>query len=402
MKVLEFGDFFSTIESFPFISTKTLLEYDMVILDFEYITRGSSNTHTPQYERRKKQLAEFVQFKNIPLVFFTPHEDYFYTAGGRKSLDFLAPIPKFEIQREEGTQVSVKTNTPFYEFLTKYKEHIHYVAYFTSRPGQIIVETPLTKHPLGFWDMNCVILPRFKNITKEKESEVLKDLYSALKKSRSSQPKAALPEWTAKFLLPNEEKLSQEIHQLNTEIEALKVELQNKKNMRDALANRKLLFTGTGVELEQEVETVLREIGFEVLEAEDNREDLIVKYEEKFAVIEVKGVSGTSAERHAAQLEKWSAEFFERTGNKPKPILIVNAFKDLPLNERTEDTFPNQMLKYSESRDHCLMSTLQLLFIYFSINEDKNTKKDLIEKMLSTVGVFQEFKEWNSFISFDS
>ena len=82
------------------------------------------------------------------------------------------------------------------------------------------------------------------------------------------------------------------------------------------------------------------------LEAEKGRSDKIAKYGEVAIVAEIKGVTKSAAEKHAAQLEKWVAQYFEENEVSPKGMLIVNGFCDMPLNERLEDVFPQQMLKY--------------------------------------------------------
>jgi hypothetical protein len=77
-------------------------------------------------------------------------------------------------------------------------------------------------------------------------------------------------------------------------------------------------------------------------------------------VVETKGVTKSAAESHCAQLKKWVAEDLE-AGRKSKGILIINAFLNDPPLARTQPTFPDQMRRYAEMRNHCLASGLQLL-----------------------------------------
>jgi hypothetical protein len=81
-------------------------------------------------------------------------------------------------------------------------------------------------------------------------------------------------------------------------------------------------------------------VGGTVTEPKPGREDWKVTFTEGNAVVEVRGVKGSAAERHAAQLEKWVAGGFEETGSAPKEILIVNTWRETPLVERTEPSFP--------------------------------------------------------------
>jgi len=61
---------------------------------------------------------------------------------------------------------------------------------------------------------------------------------------------------------------------------------------------------------------------------------LILDYKGKIAVVEVKGLGKSAAENNAAQLEKWVSEYYLTKGIKPKGILIVNAYKDVPFKEQ--------------------------------------------------------------------
>src|SRR5262249_14378986 len=146
----------------------------------------------------------------------------------------------------------------------------------------------------------------------------------------------------------------------------------------------KTLFTGTGNELESKVEFVFKNLGFEIHDTVSNRDDLIVKYKDRIAVIEVKGVVGSAAEKNATQLEKWVTEYHFENEIEPKGILIVNAFKDIELKDRKDPTFPNQMLSYSIKKEHCLISSTQLLCLYFDAIKNPDKKEELINSLFDT------------------
>ena len=58
------------------------------------------------------------------------------------------------------------------------------------------------------------------------------------------------------------------------------------------------------------------------MEVLPDRDDLILQYNDRIAVVEIKGVLRKSAaERHAAQLEKWVSSYFSDKGIRPKGIL---------------------------------------------------------------------------------
>ena len=109
-------------------------------------------------------------------------------------------------------------------------------------------------------------------------------------------------------------------------------------------------------------------------------------------------MKSSSAEKHAAQLEKWVSQYYEKNDIKPKGILVVNAYNDRPLEERTEPAFPNQMLKFSIAREHCLITGLQLLCLYLDCKDDDEKRRKAIDDLLTTNGVFDKYQDWSEFI----
>lgn len=406
MKVAEFGGSFKNVDRFSYTSSRTFLEFDMLFFDFNSMLDNSYLKRAGEYEKRKKELEEFIYYKNIPLIFFTPEQSSFNVIvnNGNKatSFDFFAPIPKTETERQAGTTMQIESRGLFTDFLIKYQDYFYYDAYLSVFSGTKIASTPLSNKPLGFWSQSCVFLPPVKTTIQNVQEDFFNDLYSIIKKIRVAQQRTELPEWTKNYLLPTESELVDNIDLISTKIDALNDELMIKREQYDSVTKKKLFFVATGSELEEQIEKLLVELGFEVLETGNNREDLVVQYKDKIAVVEIKGVKGSSAEKHAAQLEKWSAEYFARTETKPKPILIVNAYKDSPIIERNEPVFPDQMLKYSTLRDHCLISTLQLLGMYYHIQGNPADVDSQIKNLFSTVGTYKEFAEWDKFITLRS
>jgi len=178
-------------------------------------------------------------------------------------------------------------------------------------------------------------------------------------------------------------------------------QLKNEKEILAEQQQKKIMFTGTGKELEGSIETICRELGLEILEVQENRDDLIVKFNDRIAVMEIKGVSGTAAEKHASQLEKWVSAYHEEYGIFPKGVLVVNGYKDTQLSDRTAEIFPNQMLPYSQRREHCLITSTQLLGLYFEAVKHPEKKNELVESLFNTIGVYQDFKNWTGFVEFD-
>ena len=160
----------------------------------------------------------------------------------------------------------------------------------------------------------------------------------------------------------------------------------------------KILLTASGPVLEEIVKDVLISLGFTLKQTQKGRSDIVAEYNNINIVAEIKGVSKSAAEKHAAQLEKWVAEFIEENDKVPKPLLIINGFCNTPIDERTEDVFPNQMLKYCNSREHALITTTQLLCLFIEITQNPECANERLSELLSCVGVYQRYKDTNAYL----
>ena len=106
----------------------------------------------------------------------------------------------------------------------------------------------------------------------------------------------------------------------------------------------------------------------------------------------------SAAEKHAAQLEKWVAGSFADTGTGHKGILVVNTWRETPLDKRTEEDFPAQMIPYSVGREHVLLTGLDLFVIAAEIYTDPAKADYWRGKILSTSGRLDGVPDWREYI----
>ena len=188
--------------------------------------------------------------------------------------------------------------------------------------------------------------------------------------------------------------LGQDLKKLTT----IKAEIAKRETLINKIKHKKILLAASGTTLEEVVKETLQEIGFALHEAEVGRSDIIASYDGVDVVAEIKGVSKSAAEKHAAQLEKWVAQFIEEKDHSPKALLIVNGYCDTPLSERTEEVFPDQMLKYCKSREHALITTTQLLCLYIEIKNNPTCAKERITELLSCVGKYSRYLDYKNYL----
>lgn len=208
---------------------------------------------------------------------------------------------------------------------------------------------------------------------------------------------AEVDRWAKEYKFLPELDLEKNLEQYITNLREAQAEVDRTLADLSIFREMKHLISGSGESLEIKVAEVFADLGFDVKKGELGRDDLIISKGERIAVVEIKGVKKSAAEKHAAQLEKWSATYFENNDVIPKPILVVNAFNETRLELRNENPFPNQMLTYSNARNHCLITTIQLLGMWLASKANPEKLDVLTDHLFETVGVFQNFSNFNEF-----
>jgi hypothetical protein len=437
MRVLSVGTVLNRklASSTSFGSSVSFLDYDLVICDFSNSLSGyhfqyghdtymgypcldddSSVKISNDIARRKAEIRELLKLGRMVVIFTsTPVKCYIGTGEtlssgtGRNAritrmvnqIDVTAclPIPVSTVVAS-GESIEFHGNEPFKSFWNANKDNFVYEAYLEKQIGHPLFVIEGTNQTIGFYHQidngHLLFVPSLR--TKKPTSLFVESLITLFDNLKQDTGDFELPEWTREYLLPNEQRETDNLRILENELSQLLALITKQKEKIAIIEQYKISLCGSGRALEVVVQKILSEIGFEVREGAPGRDDMILNYNEQVVVAEIKGVGKSAAEKHAAQLEKWVSEYFSTHGMQPKGILIVNAFKDIPIKDRTESPFPDQMIGYSQHREHCLITTFQLLGIYFDVLQNPEKKDELIKNMLATQGVYTEYQNWSEFI----
>ena len=201
-----------------------------------------------------------------------------------------------------------------------------------------------------------------------------------------------LPVWAQSLTLHEDVPRRTRIAELEASISQMAGEISEMQRDQAELDQWRHLFTASGEVLERQVANAFEALGFEVLESPQGRRDLRIRYGEEFAVVEVKGLSKSAAEANAAQLEKWTAEAMIEYSTRHKGVLVANTWRALPLSDRNV-AFPHQMLAYAESRDHCLITGLQLFLMVSAVRRDPGARETIARQILDTVGSMPDWDD---------
>lgn len=420
-----------------FRSSVSFMDYDAVIIDTSYLSQkyGTDYPHTyegkrlisndesrlmvEEFERTKAQIIEFLkQEKNVFVLMATNEKCFIHTGQSEYSItDIVAPFNTFSFLPIDlnptmviGEKFNITRKSPYSNFFQATKDMIYYEAYFEAPKKSALLTVPNTDKAISavfeYEKGKIIILPyhyeeeSFKTEKEWKKNakkylDALFELNNALISHADSY---VLPLWSDSIKVINEEEEENRLEQDVKKLHNIEEKIKKRKELIKAIKKKKILFTGSGTPLEEVVKETLQEIGFTLCEAEIGRSDIIASYNGTDVVAEIKGVSKSAAERHAAQLEKWAAEFIEENEHTPKAILIVNGYCDTPLTERTEDVFPNQMLKYCEARGHILITTTQLLCLYVDIKNNPDCAQERITELLSCVGKYQRYLDFGNYL----
>ena len=426
-----------------FRASISLLDYDAVVIDVGCLAESYPKDETfrnkpllsdfcshqirEDFSVIKEQIIELLKLgRNLFLLMGRNDNCYVYTgekqySGTGKNARTTNMVQEFDMYsflpigikatHVSGMEWSICGNSPYRDFFKQTAKLSQYESYFRIREQC----TPLAKIkgtekmvaaviPYEQGKIICLPQPYYKENYKKVEywrnngKVYLDSLFELDDKLSIADEECNLPAWADDIHLLGEKEELQKREKIERKIVELQLELERQKQLIEGIQRYKLLLTSTGAVLEEITKKVLSELGFVILDAEKGRSDIIAKYNDIGVVAEIKGVTKSAAEKHAAQLEKWVSQYIEETESTPRPLLIVNGYCETPIANRTESVFPQQMLKYCEARGHALITTTQLLCLYIDIQKNPTYKEERISELLSCVGIYKRYMDFYEYL----
>ncbi|GAB3097806.1 hypothetical protein G8770_15215 [Aestuariicella hydrocarbonica] len=151
------------------------------------------------------------------------------------------------------------------------------------------------------------------------------------------------------------------------------------------------LISETGGALVSAVEIYLKWLGFEsVVNLDDTdpdilEEDIQIDCEDRFLVIEIKGIGGTSTDKDCSQVSKIK---YRRAEERDKfdvfGLYIVNHQRYMPPKSRSNPPFTENQIKDAGHDKRGLLTTYDLYKAYFMIEEGILQKEDVRESLFKT------------------
>lgn len=397
--IAQIGNIFD-VESFHSMSSQNLLEYDMILIDGRVLMEEINDAEHKKYVLLMlERLTSFIENANMPLVIYCTESMSLNSLNHNDSRNLLEMFNlDLEIEAKKGGKIDTNRDNPKRDFFDKYNPESEYYYTFSKHPGVSIGQARNSFQAVGFYTKDFIVLPDLKDYHKMSFYEYFGELYTLCKSIRKGDIELILPDWTINYHVPQEEQMLDKISKVDHDLGKLLAQKKTLEHNLDSHRALKMLWTASGTVLEMIVKKVFEELGFKSLPTAENRDDLLLSWKGRSIVVEVKGLTKSAAERNAAQLEKFLSMHLEIDGKLPKGLLVVNTYRNLPLANRTEVSFPNQMLDYSIKREHCLITTIQLCTLLFYVRDNPDQIDSVVEGLLACIGPYEEFPDWSKYI----
>ena len=171
-------------------------------------------------------------------------------------------------------------------------------------------------------------------------------------------------------------------------------------NIEESIAQLKIkyeflndLVSESGEKLVKAVEYYMKWLGFEsVVNLDDTNpdvleEDLQIDYGDRFLVVEIKGLGGTSTDKDCNQISKIRYRRAEQRGKFDVfGLYIVNHQRYMPPKSRANPPFSEHQINDASLDNRGLLTTYELYKAYFLIEEDI-LKKELVREELFKTGL---------------
>ena len=268
--------------------------------------------------------------------------------------------------------------------------------------------------------------------TKNAYLDALTHLPNALRALQSSR--VELPAWSNTFVLPEEKNALQQIAIQQKNITDIEAAITTHQNLLGEERRWKHLFTAFDDPLVGAVLRALEYLGVMAVRGPKNHADIIACLGGRLATLEVKGKTGSAARKNAEQCKTWVSELItaqlsegdERKNDtvtksylqclkeldvsvcdpgdpdaqpiEVKGILLINTYRDLPLDQRTEPDFPHPMLRTITGGSLCALTTLQLLGLVLKGRTLSSDRDRLAQLLFNHTGVVAECTNWKEFL----
>lgn len=197
------------------------------------------------------------------------------------------------------------------------------------------------------------------------------------------------PSWIGTVEIPGEACLKNAVDTATQALMEAESRVKESEARLDELQNYKKLLYETGLPLQELVKSTLRALGANTKPSVVT-DEFIIESNGKEALIEVKGNTKSITKDDVAQLVTDLMQHLKTTGQEIHGILVGNAWRLLPLQERNvkdKPIFSRDAIRVAKNHNIGLISTTELFRAFCRTLEEPAYKKDVMNKTTTRAGV---------------
>lgn len=388
-------------------SLPNIPDYDIVIINVVSLTK-KARLEFPVQNLIRKGLNTLLDTKGILVAIGFPiREIATYPKKGREreSAGFQSnyswcPV-SINITNESGTSFEFNGS-----FLKEYFKHMKRWSYYFELPDKHknyplgiknFVRNRYSKYlagvinysvpEVGWKSGDFIFLPCPTEITD------IEAINFVLEKFFNIYQETPPPEWTGSIEVPNLKDIEENIATKNKLIKQLSEDTEKlQKKMSELISYRKLLYE-SGTALEEIVRKVFTMLGYKP-KPPVFKEEYTVEYDKKVGIIECKGNEKSIKRDDFRQLLEHTKEYDLDGKFEYKGLLIGNAWRLKPLEERNKNGTPifpkgqNGVIDVATRHDIALVSTIDLFKAFCNFLEGKIKPDDIMKRIFSAKGIF--------------
>lgn len=199
------------------------------------------------------------------------------------------------------------------------------------------------------------------------------------------------PSWVNNIEIPGEASCKRELSKGTANLKKAEANVKKLEASLHEIRKYKRLLYDTGLSLQNISKQTLEELGAKI-KPSIVTDEFIIEVGNREALIEVKGNTGNVSKRDIAQLITDLGEHLEATDNDIKGILIGNAWRLLPLEDRDikdKPLFTRNVVRIAENRDIGLISTVELFGVYCKVLEQPDCRSEILDKIIGSKGIIR-------------
>jgi pSer/pThr/pTyr-binding forkhead associated (FHA) protein len=193
-------------------------------------------------------------------------------------------------------------------------------------------------------------------------------------------------EWCPRYMLDELARMEKEIQDLNDVMHEAKRKIHDcEGRMKLMRSLQKSLLSATGDELVEACIRVLQLIGWRIKRGEKDRQELLLTSDSGGLLIaRIAWTNPQTAHVDLGTLVISQVYHWCKQKTEPKGILIVNT---LAGGSGPDSTFSPDLAEYAKQKNVCVLSTLQLLYMFSELNHDMENAETFLNSIASTLGV---------------